>query len=365
MEPTFSDYITYLKRYFSLVRECILENHTEECENIDKNLKIEREKWSSTVLNIYNLPKREVNIFILDPLNKKYKIDKIGKEIEVPRFGYFFAISDKNEYNFIGQKRISDIFEEYGPTFIAFQEMKEIIEVLESGKSKEIIEKRIQREIHSLTPRLTFSKNINRVNILLDSYRKSRIKDRKEFLNMAIVFLVSALETFLKDTFIEYQYFWFMDKEEDQRLRQLFKIANSCGISSELMQEMAIKNSFDFETAKDCLSRMVVKNRSNMGLFNFQSISGKKSAEWCYKEFFGVSLYDCFKWGLNKKKEQRKLWKKLTELIEMRHKIIHGDIDKNMSLRTIEYLAQVIEGFPMVLITEIYNINPSMAGGYI
>ncbi len=158
---------------------------------------------------------------------------------------------------------------------------------------------------------LSFCMNIMRVVIVASKLDKDYIK-RKELLgelykfdkglvtnNLIVVYLVSILETFLKDLFIAY-----IEMQPD------------------LLQKIFDRSSkIDFQTLRALLEREKSLAEFEADYYTFQNL---KSANLAYSTYLSVNLFNI--WDRRRRKIDKKFYKVrdvVEELIELRHKIAH------------------------------------------
>jgi len=218
--------------------------------------------------------------------------------------------------------------------------------------NEEFAEEKVQKIIEEIQNENAYSFNMKRVkNLIRDGHNA-----------VAIVFLISAFENITKDLFFNNNIIWFFPidetvnedllkefgvkidednkkfepnlyygdekwyfgKENREKFEKwsriefkhyVFNICKSLRILNQYKLSL-LANNMEEIGFYEILKKTILKSMEKFSIINFQSIRGKGSVRWCFKKFFSIDLTPmnnelCF----------------LQEIINKRHKIIHGFLE--------------------------------------
>lgn len=214
---------------------------------------------------------------------------------------------------------------------------------------EEFAEDKVQKIIEEIQSENAYSLNMTRV--------KNLIKDGHYA--VAIVFLISAFENATKDLFFNNNFIWFfpidemvnedllkeygvkldddnkelepnlyygdekwyLGKENYEKFNKwsriefqhyIFNLCKSLRILNQYKLSL-LANNMEEIGFYEILKKTILNSMGKYSIINFQSIKGKGSVRWCFKKFLSIDLTP-----MNKELNY------LQEIIDKRHKIIHG-----------------------------------------
>lgn len=175
---------------------------------------------------------------------------------------------------------------------------------------------------------------------ITDTFNR-RIIDVKNILNqdklnhIALVIIITALETFLRDRFKELKRKWFEKENEKQYRAKIINVCQAIGKEDDFFRMVFI----DGEDTHliEILYNLLFPDKKNP-LIDFQRLDGRLSAEWAYRVFLNIDLKNELNKEVNNT-SNRHDWEKLLSYIQLRHKIIHGAkkaVDLNIKKSDVE-----------------------------
>ena len=224
---------------------------------------------------------------------------------------------------------------------------------------QEFAEDKVQKIIEEIHSENAYSLNMKRVRDLIRDGHNA----------VAIVFLISAFENATKDLFFNNNELWFFPIEETtdqdlldefgikidddnkkfkpnfflgdegyyfdeekyerfnkwnriEHMNYIFNLCKSLRILDQYMLSL-IGNDMKEIGFYEILKRTMIKSLKKFSKFNFQSIKGKGSVRWCFKNFFSLNLTP-----MNNELNL------LQNVIDKRHEIIHGFLEDDKISKT-------------------------------
>ncbi len=253
--------------------------------------------------------------------------------------------------------------------------------------NQEFAEDKVQKIMEEIQSENAYSLNMKRVKDLITDGHNA----------VAIVFLISAFENATKDLFLNNNELWFFPLEEASnqdlleefgvriedddknikpfypikygewyfehenyekynKLRRIenknyiFNLCKSLRILEQYKLSLIGNNTKEIGFY-EILKRVIIKSLGKVSILNFQSISGKGSAKWCFKKFLFIDLTP-----INSD------LRALQNVIDKRHKIIHGfleddKVSKSFAENSYDVVFKIIS-FIKDLIYEWYQVVP-------
>jgi hypothetical protein len=182
------------------------------------------------------------------------------------------------------------------------------------------------------------SKNI--IDTINSNLMESKILARSGFYNSSLIIQISALEAFLRDSFISNYKNWFkhlMSKQDGKMnatkaKKEIAKIVKEYGLTNKFYERLILFGSRRFNDSMEELLdynenlKLLLFGDDNENeeeqkipnIINFQQLKGSTSGLWAYDRFYGINIKN----ELNRAKKG--YYQHLEKSFKIRHKIIHA-----------------------------------------
>jgi len=196
-----------------------------------------------------------------------------------------------------------------------------------------------------------FTRNFNKINNLIEN----------EFLDEAVILMVTILEVFWKDLFKNNKELWFVhlteggmicalpNAERVEHRRFIRKYLESIRVYDDFLRNYYVYQSQIPDPDIDSVYEALFNNKNDK--INFQNLKGDNGAKQAYKTFFGIKLNKLFDKDENQSESK---WRILNGLFDQRHEIIHAGRNTSLSKDELNELLRSIQIMKINLLNKIY-----------
>jgi len=186
----------------------------------------------------------------------------------------------------------------------------------------------------------TFTSNLDKINNLIG----------KDFLDEAVILIVTILEVFWKDLFKSNKELWFSHLteiglvgggtiEEEIEIRKNIRVyLKSIRVYDDFLRSYYIYQGQAVHADIDSIFEALFENNNDK--INFQDLTNSNGVKKAYKSFFDISLIKLFHENIS---ESGKIWTELTVLFKQRHEIIHAGRNTSFSKDELNKLLESIK----------------------
>jgi len=197
----------------------------------------------------------------------------------------------------------------------------------------------------------TFTSNLDKINNLIE----------KDFLDEAVILIVTILEVFWKDLFKSNKELWFSHLneirlvgggtiEEEIGIRKNIRVyLKSIRLYDDFLRSYYIYQGQALNADIDSIFEALFENNNDK--INFQNLTKDNGVKKAYKAFFDINLIELFHEDIS---ESGKIWTKLTDLFIQRHEIIHAGRNTSCSKYELNKLLECIKVMKFELFKKIY-----------
>lgn len=195
-----------------------------------------------------------------------------------------------------------------------------------------------------------FISNLDKINNLIE----------KEFIDEAVILMVTILEVFWKDLFKINKDLWFSHlngmgvigggtiEQEIENRKNIRTYLKSIRVYDDFLRSYYIYQGQAHDADIRSIFEALFDNNDKI---NFQNLIENNGVKKAYKAFFDINLMELFHEDRN---ESGEIWTKLTNLFKDRHEIIHDGKNTSFSKEELNKLLESIKLMEFNLLHKIY-----------
>jgi hypothetical protein len=175
--------------------------------------------------------------------------------------------------------------------------------------------------------------------------------DPTTYHEMASVWLVSALENFLRDAFLAFDALWFKHLVgRHQRISAVSIVSKRLRLDRNTEETLRKAAKSGLEELQAAMKAHFSPGQPSFRAVSFQRLDGKASVDWLYKQFFGFDPAT-----LNGRYSDRRHWNLIRDLFLRRHSLIHESLHAKTSRDLVNQDSKRVQAFQKSILRELMD----------